>query len=257
MKVATFNANSVRQRLPIITEWLAENEPDVLAIQETKVDDPLFPAGDFEDVGYNVVFHGQKGTNGVATASREMALRTTVGFEDPMFPVDARILTTAIGPLTVINTYVPNGTAVGSDKFEYKLRWLARFKQFVNERFRPDEAVVWMGDINIAPTSIDVYNSRRFYGGVGHHPLEFKALDEIKAWGWVDVFRKFNPGPGLYTYWDYYITTAFKNNLGWRIDHIYASPALAEKCVACDVDKGPRGLEKPSDHTPVWAEFDL
>lgn len=257
MKIATFNANSVRQRLPIITEWLCEHEPDVLAIQETKVDDPKFPETDFHDVGYNVVFHGQKGFNGVATVSREMPMNTTIGFNDPLFPDDGRLLTTTVGPLTVINTYVPNGTAVGTEKFDYKLRWLERFKQMCFQLYRPDQLVVWMGDINIAPTPDDVYNSRRFYGGVGHHPLEFKALDEIRSWGWLDLFRKFTKGPGHYTYWDYVITTSLKNNLGWRIDHIYASPALAELCTACEVDRVPRFEEKPSDHTPVWADFSL
>lgn len=257
MKIATYNVNSIRQRLPIVLDWLAENEPDVLAIQETKVDDPKFPLEELEAEGWNVVFHGQKGFNGVATISREPSETNRLGFEDPVMPEDARLLTSQIGALTIINTYVPNGTAIGTDKFDYKLRWLARFRQMIAERYRPTDLVAWLGDINIAPTPDDVYDSRSKYGKVGHHPDEFRALEAIRAWGWEDCFRKFTPGPGHYTYWDYYIIPAFERNQGWRIDHIYASPALAGLCTACEIDRGPRGLVKPSDHTPVWAEFSV
>lgn len=255
MKIATFNANSIRMRLPIVIEWLCENEPDALAIQETKVEDAKFPAEGFEDIGYNVVFHGQKSTNGVAIASRQALRNVRTGFDDPLFPEDARIICGELDGVTIVNTYVPNGTAVGTDKFEYKLNWLRRFRQFLSERFRTGEPVIWLGDINIAPTPDDVYNSRRFYGGVGHHPLEFQALDAIIGWGLTDCFRKFTKGPGHYTYWDYVIPRSVENNLGWRIDHIYATETLASSCRRCEVDKGPRTMDKPSDHTTVWAEF--
>lgn len=257
MKIATFNANSVRQRLPIIIEWLCEHEPDALAIQETKCTDDKFPEADFEDIGYHVAFHGQKSTNGVALATRQPLRNVTKGFGDPLMPEDARVLMGEIDGITIVNTYVPNGTAVGTDKFDYKLRWLARFRQMLNERFNPADPVIWLGDINIAPKPEDVYNSRRFYGGVGHHPLEFKALDQIVDFGLTDCFRKFTQGAGHYTYWDYFITTSVDRNLGWRIDHIYATAPLAERCVCCEVDMAPRKMEKPSDHTPVWAEFSV
>ena len=256
MKIATFNANSVRVRMPIIQEWLSENEPDILAIQETKVDDDKFPVSDFEDVGYQVAFHGQKSTNGVAIASLKPLSNVQTGFSDPLFPEDARILSGQLDGVTIINTYVPNGTAVGTDKFEYKLRWLARFRQMLDQRFSKDAPFIWLGDINIAPKPEDVYNSRRFYGGVGHHPLEFEGLDKIIDWGLTDCFRKFIQGRGHYTYWDYVIPNSLERNLGWRIDHIYASPTLSRRCVSCEVDKGPRSMEKPSDHTPVVAVFD-
>jgi exodeoxyribonuclease-3 len=257
MKIATFNANSVRVRLPIIIEWLSEHEPDALAMQETKCTDDKFPVADFEDIGYHVAFHGQKSSNGVAIASRQALRNVRIGFEDPLFPDDARIIQGELDGVTLINTYVPNGTAIGTDKFDYKLRWLARFKQLLAERFRPTDPVLWMGDINIAPTPDDVHNSKRFLGGVGHHPLEFKALQEIVDWGLVDCFRKFTLGPGHYTYWDYFIVTSVVKNFGWRIDHIYATAELAAKCTKCEVDLDPRKLEKPSDHTPVWAQFDI
>lgn len=255
MKIATFNANSVRQRLPILLDWLAENEPDLLAIQETKVEDGKFPAADFEDIGYNVVFNGQKSRNGVAIATRQVLRNVQAGFGDPLFPEDARVLVGELDGIHIVNTYVPNGTAVGTDKFEYKLRWLERLRQMFASRFRPTDAVIWLGDINIAPTPDDVYNSRRFYGGVGHHPLEFQALNAIKDLGFVDCFRKFTQGRGHYTYWDYVIITSVEKNYGWRIDHIYASEPMAQKCEACVIDIEPRKLEKPSDHTPVVAEF--
>lgn len=255
MKIATFNVNSVRQRLPILIEWLCEHEPDALAIQETKVEDGKFPAGNFEDIGYCVAINGQKSTNGVAILSRQPLRNVRKGFEDAFYPEDARIITGELDGVVIVNTYVPNGTAVGTEKFEYKLSWLARFRQMLSERYRPSDPIIWLGDINIAPKPEDVYNSRRFYGGVGHHPLEFKALDSIVDFGLTDVFRKFTQGPGHYTYWDYFIVTSVEKNFGWRIDHIYATEPLASVCQRCVIDKAPRTMEKPSDHTPVWAEF--
>lgn len=255
MKIATYNVNSIRQRLPILVEWLAENEPDVMAIQETKVEDSKFPLEEIEDLGYHVSFHGQKSWNGVATISREPLMNVSTGFGDPIFPEDCRILIGETSGVTVINTYVPNGTEVGTDKFEYKLRWLERFGRMISERYRPSDRVVWLGDINIAPTPNDVYNSAKKLGKVGHHPMEFKALDLIRSWGWEDCFRKFTSGPGHYTYWDFIILTSVEKNFGWRIDHIYASPGLVDLCTACVIDKAPRSMDKPSDHTVVWAEF--
>jgi exodeoxyribonuclease-3 len=257
VKIATYNVNSIRQRLPIVLEWLAEYEPDVLAVQETKCEDAKFPVGEFEDLGYHVALHGQKGFNGVATISREPLVNVTTGLGDPLFPEDCRVVIGDYVGVSVINTYVPNGTAVGTDKFEYKLRWLERFGRMVAERYRPTDQVVWLGDINIAPTPNDVYNAASKLGKVGHHPAEFKALEAIGGWGWEDCFRKFTAGPGHYTYWDYVILTSVEKNFGWRIDHIYASPGLYPACIACEIDRAPRSMEKPSDHTVVWAEFDV
>lgn len=255
MKIATFNCNSARQRLPIILDWLAENEPDVLALQETKVQDSQFPLADFEDAGWHVAMHGQKGFNGVALVSRQPLTDVSTGFGDPMFPEDCRIIQGDFEGVRIINTYVPNGTSVGSDKFEYKLRWLERFRQMLAECYSPSQPLIWLGDINIAHTPDDVYNSKRFYGGVGHHPEEWVRLDHILEWGLTDLFRHFHQGPGYYTYWDFIITTAAKNNLGWRIDMIYGSPPMLERCTSCLIDREPRFLEKPSDHTFVVAEF--
>mgnify|MGYP000566000789 CR=1 FL=1 len=255
MRVATYNANSVRQRLPLILDWLAENRPNVLALQETKCEDDKFPVAAFEECGYHVAAHGQKTWNGVALISNLPMTGVRTGFGDPLWPDDCRIISAEIGGLKIVNTYVPNGTAVGTDKFEYKLRWLERFRKYLDERYLPSDHLVWMGDINIAPTPEDVYNSKRFYGGVGHHPQEFDLLARIVEWGLSDLFRKFTQGAGHYTYWDFIILTAAPKNFGWRIDHIYGSPSVAERCTACKIDREARFAPKPSDHTFVFADL--
>jgi len=254
--VATYNAASVRARLPIILEWLAENEPDVLAIQETKVEDHKFPLSDFEELGYHVALNGQKSWNGVALLSRSPIMDTRSGFGDELWPNDARIVSGEIDGVTIINTYVPNGSEVGSEKFAYKLKWLERFGQYLRQHFSPEQPLIWLGDINIAPTPADVYDSKRFYGGVGHNPEEFSRLARIVEFGLVDVFRRLHGDAGLYTYWDFVIPRSLERNLGWRIDHIYATAPVADRLRTCEIDKGARGLPRPSDHTFVYADFD-
>jgi exodeoxyribonuclease-3 len=254
--VATFNAASVRARLPILVEWLAEHEPDLLAIQETKVEDEKFPTEAFEEVGYHAVLNGQKSWNGVATLTREPVTRVVKGFADDAFEEDARIIACELRGVTFINTYVPNGNAVGTDKFAYKLRWLERFNQLLRERYQPDQPLVWLGDINIAPTPDDVYNSPKMLGQVGHNPEEFSRLDAIKSWGLTDLFRLHWQGSGYYTFWDFVIPKSVDRNLGWRIDHIYGTAPIAAHCEACWIDLEPRKLEKPSDHTFVIAKLE-
>lgn len=257
MKIATFNAASIRARLPMTLEWLAENEPDVLAVQETKVEDDKFPMGDFEDLGYHVAVHGQKSWNGVCLLSRSPMTNVRIGFEDDLMPTDARIISAEIDGIQVINTYVPNGNTVGSEKWVYKMAWLERFARLLRERYRPDDPVIWLGDINVARYPIDVFDSAKVYGGVGHHPDEFSRLDAILDFGLADMFRKFNQEAGQFTFWDFVVPNGFKRNIGWRIDHIYAPPSLAERCEACWIDKDARTMERPSDHTFVVAEFDV
>jgi exodeoxyribonuclease-3 len=256
MRIATFNAASVRARLPLVLEWLAVNEPDVLAIQETKVEDDKFPVSDFEDLGYHVALHGQKSWNGVATVSRSPATNVRKGFLDELYPTDARILACTIDGIEIVNTYVPNGSMVGSDKFDYKLRWLDRFRKYLDEHFAPSTPLVWLGDVNVAPETKDVFDSPKFFGGVGHHPDEMSRLKKILEFGLTDVFRKFNDGQGQYTLWDFTIPNGVKRNMGWRIDHIYATAGLFEKCVSCRIDVEARSFERPSDHTFVIADFE-
>lgn len=256
MKIATFNANSIRARLDLTLDWLAENEPDLLAIQETKVEDEKFPVSDFEDAGWHVAIHGQKSYNGVALVTREPLGGVTTGFGDPLMPEDCRIITCDFMGVKIINTYVPNGSAVGSEKFEYKLKWLSKFADFVASRYSANQDVLWLGDINIAPTPDDVFDSPRMLGTVGHHPDEFAALEKITSWGFSDMFRKFTSGPGHYTFWEFVIPKSLERNIGWRIDHIYTTPSLAARCTSCVIDREARAQEKPSDHTFVIAEFD-
>lgn len=255
MKVVTFNAASVRARLPLLLDWMAENEPDVLAVQETKVEDDKFPAETFQELGYHLAIHGQKSWNGVATLSRHPIRDVRKGFGDEVMPNDCRVISCEVEGVRVINTYVPNGSSVGSDKFEYKLRWLERFRRYLGEHHRPDEPLIWLGDINIAPKPEDVFDSRRMLGGVGHHPEEFERLDRIVDFGLVDTFRMHTQGLGHYTFWEFTIPKALERNLGWRIDHIYATEALAARCTSCVVDREARARERPSDHTFVVAEF--
>jgi len=257
MKVVTFNAAGVRARLPYLLEWLAVNEPDIVAIQETKVEDIKFPRDAFEELGYEMAFHGQKSWNGVATLSKTPISNPRFGFGDELMPTDARILTCEIDGLTVINTYVPNGNSIPSDKWDYKLRWLDRFRGFLDQNFRSTDPLIWLGDINIAPTPDDVYDSPKMLGGVGHSPEEFSRLAKIVDFGLTDLFRMHTKGPGFYSYWDFTIPRGVDRNLGWRIDHIYATPALTSLCSECVIDRDARKLEKPSDHTFVTATFDL
>jgi exodeoxyribonuclease III len=257
MKVATYNAAGIRARLNGVVEWVAANEPDVLAIQETKVEDAKFPREDLEELGYEIAFHGQKAWNGVAILSRTPIANPRFGFGDELMPNDARILTCEVGGITIVNTYVPNGNTVGSEKWEYKLRWLERFRAYLDQNFRRDEPLIWLGDINVAPTPDDVYDSKKMFGGVGHHPDEFVRLANIIDFGLTDLFRKHTSGPGYYTFWDFTLPRGVDRNLGWRIDHIYATEPLVNLCTDVTIDVAARKSEKPSDHTYVMATIDL
>lgn len=255
MLVATFNAASLRARLPILLDWLESNQPDLLAVQETKVEDDKFPIEDFEAIGYFATIHGQKSYNGVAFLSLVPPTEVIRGFNDPLFPEDARIIGGRFAGIQIINTYVPNGSSVGSDKFAYKLRWLERFRKFLDERFDPSSPVLWMGDINIAPKAEDVYDSKKVYGGVGHHPDEFSRLENIVQWGFKDLFRSLHKDVEEFTFWEFVIKNAVQKNIGWRIDHIYGTTAIVERLEEAWIDKAPRTLERPSDHTFVLAKL--
>jgi len=257
MKIATFNVNSVRARLPVLTEWLQKVSPDVVALQETKVEDDKFPREDLEALGYQIVVYGQQKYNGVALLSKTTIEDVSMGFDDPDWPQDCRIIRGRINGVSIINTYVPNGSAVGSEKFAYKLKWFERLGRMIGETADPSDRVLWLGDINVAPTPDDVFDPVKLEGSVCFTQEEKDALAKLKEWGWTDCFRLYNQDAGQFSYWEYFLPNGFKRNLGWRIDHVYASPGLLAASNSCEIDKDPRGWERPSDHTPVVATFSL
>lgn len=257
-RVATFNANSLRSRLEIVIGWLRHHEPDALCVQETRVMDAAFPHSAFDELGYYSSFVGQKSFNGVAILSREEPEDVVIGLGIEGMDEEARIVRTRIRGIEVVNTYVPQGTAVDSPRFEYKLNWLAALKDYFERDFTPDTPLVWVGDFNVATQPIDVYDPQRLAGSVCFHPDEQKALERLMDWGFVDVFRQHHPGEEkLYSFFDYRIPNAVKRKLGWRIDHIWATRPLADKSLDCWIDLEPRLLEKPSDHTFVVADFEI
>lgn len=254
LKVASFNTNSIRARLPIILDWLEGVQPDLLLLQETKVQDKDFPVKAIEETGYTVVFKGQKSYNGVATISRKPPAETRLNLHDDG-DEDARFLSVKMGDIHVINVYVPQGFAVGTEKFEYKLRWLKDLLSYVKSTYDPHIPLLVAGDFNVALKPIDLFDPEKYRGDVGYHPDEQSILREYFDWGLVDIFRKHEPGGGHYTFWDYRIPNAFKRKMGWRIDYILATKPLAEKSLRVWIDTEPRTLPKPSDHTFLIAEF--
>lgn len=255
MKVASFNVNSIRARLPVVTTWLQKNRPEVLALQETKVEDDKFPTGPLEALGYTCLVRGQKAYNGVALATRVES--TEVQFHLPQDPRDeARLLKARFGDLTIVNTYVPQGYLADSERFRYKLGWLRLLLDYFRTSFRPTDPVLWVGDLNVAPLPIDVYDPAALENHVCYHPAVRAAFEEIRQWGFTDLFRLHCPEPGQYTYWDYRLRGSFRRDRGWRIDHLLATKPLAERCRACYIDMEPRLGPRPSDHTPIVAEFD-
>jgi len=254
MKIATFNVNSLRARMPIVLEWLAKVSPDVLCVQETKVQDEDFPTQAFDEVGYHYAFKGQKSYNGVAILSRHPIENIQYGLPDEPHD-EPRLIRVEVMGLPIVNTYVPQGYLPESEKFQYKLQWFARLRKYFERNFSPQQALLWVGDLNIAPAAIDVYDPQTLLGHVCFHPQVHEALSRVMAWGFVDVFRKHCGQPGQYTFWDYRMRGTFTRNLGWRLDHIMATAGLAEKSTACYIDKKPRAAERPSDHAPVVADF--
>jgi exodeoxyribonuclease III len=255
--IATFNVNSVRSRLSGLLSWLEAVCPDVLCLQETKVQDPDFPMTSFQEVGYHAVYRGQKAYNGVAILSRRRPASVVSGFDDGGPADDARLLIAAFDGLTVINAYVPQGRDVEHAMYRYKLAWLARLRDLFERRFSPRDPLVWVGDLNVAPTPIDVHDPKRLLGHVCFNPEVTAALQSVIDWGWIDVFRKHVPDPGQFTYYDYRARNAVQNGKGWRIDHILATQPVADRSDDAWIDLTPRTGEKPSDHTPLLARFDL
>jgi exodeoxyribonuclease III len=256
MKIATFNANSVRSRLEIILGWLKENKPDVLCIQETKVEDKDFPSLAFLEAGYNVIFRGEKSYNGVALISRQKPADIRSGFDDGGQADETRLLCAKVGNVHVVNTYVPQGREIDHPMYQYKLEWFKRLKAYFGRHFTPKDKLVWVGDLNVAPETIDIHNAEEQENHVCFHVDVRKAYADTLSWGFVDVFRKHHPEPEQYTFFDYRTINAVKRKMGWRVDHILATSALAARSRDSYIDVKPRMLEKPSDHTFLVAEFE-
>jgi len=254
MKIATWNVNSLKVRLPHVLDWLATSQADILCLQETKTIDENFPVDDVEAAGYHVAFSGQKTYNGVAIISKEQAediITDVPGLDDPQ----RRILGATIAGTRILNLYVVNGQEVGSDKYAHKLHWLDRVTAHISEQLQQYERFVVLGDFNIAPADRDVYDPEAWHERILCSTPEREALQKILDLGLADTFRLFDQEEKSYSWWDYR-AAGFRRNRGLRIDLVLASKVLADSCRACTIDKEPRRLERPSDHTPVMAEFD-
>lgn len=256
MKIATYNVNSIRKRLPLVLDWLRLHQPDVMCLQETKVQDAEFPAEALRDAGYHSSFRGMKGYNGVATLTRQLPERVVHGLHEGADNEDVRILQTLVGGIPIINTYVPQGYSIKSEKYAFKLAWFERIRRYFEMHLDAGRPAIWLGDLNVAPEPIDVYHPDRRVNDVDFHIDARNAYKTTLAWGFSDVFRKLHPDRVEYTYWDYF-RNAFENNWGWRIDHILATAPLAAVCRQADIDLEPRRAAAASDHTVVWAEFDI
>ncbi|MCK5850816.1 MAG: exodeoxyribonuclease III [Kiritimatiellae bacterium] len=257
MKITTFNANSIRARLDIVLNWIKENRPDILCIQETKAQDHDFPALPFIEAGYHVTFKGQKSYNGVATVSLKKPSAVSFGIDDGLQSDDARLLYTKIGPIHVVNTYVPQGREIQHPMYKYKLEWFQRLKGYFDRHFTTRMKVVWLGDLNVAAEAMDIHNAEKQTQHVCFHEDARKAFANTVEWGFTDVFRKHHPESGHYTFFDYRTIDVVKRNMGWRIDYILATPSMAKKSTDSFIDLKPRLLQKPSDHTFLTAEFNL
>ncbi|MBN1625474.1 MAG: exodeoxyribonuclease III [Deltaproteobacteria bacterium] len=256
MKIATFNANSIRSRDKIISDWIRAEQPDILCLQETKVQDKDFPVKGFTDLGYKVIFRGQKAYNGVAIASRHPFSDVRLNLKDTE-EGQARFVSAIIDDVNVINAYVPQGFAPGTDKFRYKLEWLQDLLAHIDRNYNNAMPVIMTGDFNVALEPIDLYDPEGMKGEVGFHPDEQDMIRRFMDWGFIDIFRVHHKEGGQYTFWDYRIPNGFKRNMGWRIDYIFATKPLADKLTRVWIDKEPRAREKPSDHTFLVAEFDV
>jgi exodeoxyribonuclease-3 len=255
MRIATWNVNSLRVRMEHLGRWLAQNAVDAIALQELKLTDDQFPRADIEAMGLHAACYGQKTYNGVAIVARSVPADVTTGVPGDADP-QRRVIAATLGPVRLVNVYVPNGQAVGSEKYTYKLAWLERLRAYLATLLERHEYLLVAGDFNIAPEDRDVHDPAAWEGSVHVSELERAALARIAALGFEDVFRRFEQPAKSWSWWDYRMN-AFRRDHGLRIDLMLASPALAARCTACTIDRTPRTWERPSDHAPVTATFDI
>ena len=255
MKLATWNVNSLKVRLPQVLEWAGKHRPDALCLQETKTQDGQFPAADIQAAGYSPLFNGQKTYNGVCIVSLNppsAPITEIPGFEDPQ----KRVLAATIAGVRIINIYVPNGESVEADKYQYKLRWLAALRDWLKAELARHPRLAVLGDYNIAPEDRDVHDPAAWEGKVLCSKPEREAFGNLLDLGLKDAFRLFEQPDKSFSWWDYRMN-AFRRKMGLRIDHILLSEELARTCTACTIDVEPRKNERPSDHAPVVAELNL
>jgi exodeoxyribonuclease-3 len=253
VKLATWNVNSLNIRMPRLVAWLAANQPDIVGLQETKVEDARFPALEIAATGYEVVFYGQRTYNGVAILSKSPA--SDIRPDMPEFPDDhKRVLAATIAGVRFVSLYVPNGQTVGSEKYQYKLRWLAAATAYLRHELERFPRLAVVGDMNIAPEDRDVHDPDLWRNQVLFSEPERAAFRDWLALGFKDAFRLFDQPANTFSWWDYRLL-AFPKNRGLRIDHILLSPTLAKSCVSCRIDREARKGDKPSDHAPVIAEL--
>lgn len=254
MLLATWNVNSVLARMPHVLRWLDDVKPDVVCMQETKCTDDKFPTLVFQERGYQCQLFGQQSYNGVAILTRTACDTTHRGYPGDDETAQSRLITSTVEGIQIINVYIPNGQAVGSEKYEMKLGWMRRLRDFFDQHYDPTEPVLLCGDFNVAPEDRDVHDVRLWQGRIMFSEGERAALQNIKNWGFTDAFRLHTDEGGKFTWWDYR-AGAFRRNMGLRIDHVWITEPLISRSVRTWIDLEPRTWEKPSDHAPVLAEF--
>lgn len=254
MLIATWNVNSILARLPVVMRWLDDVKPDVICMQETKVTDDKFPTLVFQERGYQCQLFGQQTYNGVAILTRCACETSHRGYPGDDETAQSRLITSTVEGIQIINVYIPNGQAVGSDKYEMKLGWMRRLREFLDANYDPGKPVLLCGDFNVAPEDRDVHDVRLWQGRIMFSEQERATLQSIKDWGFTDAFRLHNEEGGQFTWWDYR-AGAFRRNLGLRIDHIWISEPLVSRSVRAWIDVAPRKWEKPSDHAPMITEI--
>ena len=255
MPIATWNVNSLRVRMEHLGRWLSDNAVDAIALQELKLADEHFPQADVGALGLHAACYGQKTYNGVAILSRGEPANVVTGIPGDPDP-QRRVIAASIGPVRLVNVYVPNGQSVDSEKYTYKLAWLERLRAYLAELLARHDFGLVAGDFNIAPEDRDVHDPAAWAGSVHVSPAERAALAKVAALGFEDLFRRFEQPEKSWSWWDYRMN-AFRRDLGLRIDLMLASPKLAERCTACSIDRTPRRWDRPSDHAPVTATFDI
>ncbi len=255
MKIATWNVNSIRVRIPHLMDWVKRADPDIVLLQELKTTDDQFPRMAMDELGYNLAMVGQKTYNGVAILSK-----LPINVEQTALPGDstdeqARYVEAVVGNVRVASIYLPNGNPVETEKFTYKLRWMDRLTAHAQSLLALEEAVVLGGDFNVCPTNHDVYDPKGFADDALCRPESRARFRELCHLGYTDALRAFHSEIGLFTYWDYQ-AGRWNRDEGLRIDHLMLTPQAVDRLVASEVDRGPRGMDKPSDHTPVWCELE-